>query len=142
MKSTFAVCSYKAECVLHITGYHIISSRQPPTHPWKSPRTRHQPFTFGLKLDRILHPNELAVLEQQRRYGNKRNCNESQHAVPPPQAKGCVHGRAGKGQHGAEQTAQTGHAGDGGRGVLREAVDHVGLQGREDAHEAEAEGDE
>jgi hypothetical protein len=61
---------------------------------------------------------------------------------PPAQTQRGVHARSGERQHGAKETAQTRHARDGASGVLREAVDHVRLEGREDAHDAEAEGDE
>lgn len=99
------------------------------------------PTLTPLELNRIPLPDRLSVLEQQCRYGDESNSNESQHAISPAQPKRLVHTRSSKRKHGPKQTTQTRHACDSTRGVLREAVDHVSLQGRKDTHDAKAEGD-
>ena len=100
-------------------------------------------FLFShLQLDRVLFPNHFSVPKQQRWHGNESHSQETQQTVSPAQTQRFVHGWSSKRKQCAEETTQGCHTGDGGRSELREAIDHVCLQGREDTHEAETKGDE
>jgi hypothetical protein len=95
-----------------------------------------------LQLDRIFLPNHFSISEQQRRHGNESHSQETQQTVSPSQTQRFVHGWSSKRKQCAEETTQGCHTSDGRRSELREAVDHVCLQRREDTHEAETKGDE
>ena len=92
------------------------------------------PIQKSSKSNGILLPYHLPIFEQQRRHADEGNSDEPQHTVSPPQSQRLIHTWGSKWQQGAEKTTQTRHACDCARGVLRKAVDHVCLQGREDAH--------
>lgn len=109
----------------------------------KSKCERLPSFLFShLQLDRILLPNHFSVPEQQRWHGNESHSQETQQTVSPSQTQRFVHGRSSKRKQCAEKTTQGCHTSDGRRSELREAIDHVCLQRREDTHQTETKGDE
>jgi hypothetical protein len=99
-------------------------------HPFEA---IHTATMHRLHIDRPPRPYNLAILVYQRGKRNHEHANEAQQTVPPPKAKRLVHAVSSKRQHGAEETPDTRHTRDGARGVLREGVDEVGLDGYEDA---------
>ena len=90
----------------------------------------------------MLRPDLLAVLEDQRRHRDQHQGNEPQQRVAPPQPEDPVHLGPSKRQHGRHHRPADRQRRDGARRVLGERVDHVRLDGDEDAHHAEAEGHE
>lgn len=80
-----------------------------------------------LKLNGVLLPHRLPILEQQRRNRNKRHSDKAQNTVPPAQSQRLVHAWPCERQQRAKQAPQASYPCDGARSVLGETVDHVGL---------------
>ncbi len=91
------------------------------------------------KLDWVLSTNGLPVLVDQTWNWDHAKSHEAKEGVTPSISKGSVHLWSSQWQDASKNRSGNCEGGDGGRGVLWEGVDHVGLNWDKDTHHTEAE---